>query len=94
MKNDTQIPQDQNSTDGTDEPLDTAACYALVIYAYDYYESEETLAVSFDPDKLKNEYDTLDHLYSDEPLVECDDHQKWSGRGAHHWVIEPVKFLA
>ena len=72
----------------------SAPCYALVLYTYDYHEWEETLAVSFDASKLKDEYDSLDHLYDDRPLVAPASHKEYADREEVHWIIEPVKFLA
>lgn len=69
-------------------------CYALVLYTYDHHEWEETLAASFDEAKLKTEYESLDHLYSDRNLVSLEAHESLRDREEAHWVIEPVKFLA
>lgn len=68
-------------------------CYALKVYNYDDYEREKVMAVSFDADKLREHYKTVDHLYHDAPLVESSQHEEFYDLDEPHWVVEEVLFL-
>lgn len=71
-------------------------CYALVLYIYyGWDECEETFAVSFSQDKLRNEYANITHRYSKQPLAEdARQHLLLTRNEQHHWAIKPIKFLA
>lgn len=69
-------------------------CYALVLYTYDdyeyFYEWEEVLAVSFDADALKEEYNKERRPFA---LVSYDKHKELAGVYRNHWTIKEVEFL-
>lgn len=70
-------------------------CYALVLYVYDYYEYEETFAVSFSQGKLRSELASLNHHHGKQPFAEDDNqHRSLARSEEHHWTIKPIKFLA
>ena len=73
--------------------MNTPICYALKVYKYDHYEWEETVAVSFDADLLREHYKTVDHLYKKSPLVELSDREFLYKKDEPHWTIEPITFL-
>ena len=85
------MPETLNSEREAGRP--SPACYALVLYTYNGYEWRETFAVSFDEAKLRAEYASIDHLYSDRNLVSLEAHESFREGEEEHWVIEPVKFI-
>ena len=71
------------------------SCYvfALVRYSYDYDECQEVKAVSFDKQKLVDEYQKEESCYFKPALVSKDEHEKLGDELTSHFYIEPLKFL-
>ena len=69
-------------------------CYALTLYTYDYYEFEETIAISFDKDKLKKEYENIEHIWSEAPLIRKKESEPFWLNEKPYWLIRPLKYLA
>ena len=83
----------QDVEEPREEGLDETTCYVLRFYTYDYYEWQEDLAVSFDPELLKTHFAGLNHPRHDEPLVDVSEHETHSQREDAHCVITPILFL-
>jgi hypothetical protein len=65
--------------------------YALSHYTYDYYEWEETFAVSFDPAKLEELAST--HTDEHNPLVSEVEHEDKRREERGHYTISEIRFL-
>lgn len=77
----------------THNSIHTCYIFALILYSYDYAECQEVKAVSFDKQKLVDEYKKEEACHFKPALVDRYEHDQLQQNGTAHFYIEPLKFL-